>query len=147
MKLRKGFTILEVALSIAMLGIIFAMTMPMYRVFTMRNDLDIATISLVQNLRRAQTLSSVGDGDSTWGVRVSAGSILLYKGANYASRDTSFDELTTIPSTIIVSGLSDVVFSKVTGFPQSTGTCNFTLSNDPNETRNITINQKGMVEY
>ena len=57
MKLRKGFTLLEVSLSIAILGIIFGMTMPMYRVFMIRNDLDIATVTLVQNLRRAQTLS------------------------------------------------------------------------------------------
>ncbi len=144
-KLRAGFTMLEMALSIALLGIIFGMTMPMYRVFTIRNDLDIATIAIVSDLHRAQVLSQVADGDSSWGVHVSSGSILIYKGTSYVLRDSTYDEVTNIPTTILVSGLNDVVFSKKTGLPQNTGT--IALTSSSNEIRNVTINQKGMVDY
>jgi prepilin-type N-terminal cleavage/methylation domain-containing protein len=144
MKVR-GFTMLEIALSISILGIIFGMTIPMYRIFTVRNDLDIAAGTLVQNYRRAQTLSMLADGDSMWGVHVATGSILIYKGSSYVSRDEAVDENTEIPTSIIISGLTNVTFSKKSGIPQSTGTTTFTSIT--NETRNVTINQKGMVDY
>lgn len=136
---------LEVTLSISILVLIFGMSMPMYRIFMIRNDLDIATMTVVQDLRRAQTLSQITDGDSEWGVHIGIGSILIYKGLSYATRDTAFDEDTSISSSIIISGLNDITFTKQTGMPQSTGTT--TLTSYANETRNITINQKGMVDY
>lgn len=136
---------LEVALSLAILGIMFGISMPAYRIFMIRNDLDIATMTLVQDLRRAQTLSQVAHGDSTWGVHLGVGSILIYKGVSYESRDIDFDEETSISTSIVVSGLNNIMFQKVTGAPQSTGTT--TLTSSSNETRNVTINQKGMVDY
>ena len=141
----RGFTMIEMTLSVAVLAIIFGMTIPMYRNFSIRNDMDIAVTTLVQDYRRAQVLSQITDGDSAWGVHVATGSILIYKGSSYVSRDQTFDEITDISSSISVAGLYDVVFSKQNGFPQSTGTTTFTSIN--NETRNVTINQKGMVDY
>jgi type II secretory pathway pseudopilin PulG len=135
----------EVTLSLSILLIIFTMTIPAYRAFMVRNDLDTATMSLVENLRRAQILSQVTDGDSSWGIHVATGSILLYKGVNYVSRDQAYDEDTSVSASIVFSGLNDVLFSKQTGMPQSTGTT--TLTSTTNEVRNVTINQKGMVDY
>ena len=136
---------LEIALSLAILGIMFGISMPVYRIFMIRNDLDIATMTLVQDLRRAQTLSQVAHGDSTWGVHIGVGSILIFKGVSYAARDVSFDEDTSMPTSITVSGLNTIMFTKLTGTPQSTGTT--TLTSSANEIRNITINEKGMVDY
>ncbi len=141
----RGFTMAEVALSLSILAIIFGMTMPLYRIFNVRNDMDIAVTTLVQDFRRAQTLSQITDGDSSWGVHVATGSILIYKGQSYVARDQTFDEITEISSSIIISGLHDVYFSKQAGLPQSVGTTTFTSIT--NETRNVTINQKGMVDY
>lgn len=140
-----GFTLVEIALSLSILLIIFTMTVPVYHRFMVRNDLDIAVMSLVENFRRAQVLSQITDGDSSWGVHVTTGSILLYKGINYAARDQSYDEDTSVSSSIVFSGLNDVLFSKQTGLPQSVGTTTFTSTT--NEVRNVTINQKGMVDY
>ena len=141
----KGFTMLEVALSVAMMSIIFGMSIPMYRTFSVRNNLDITVNQIAQSLRRAQTLAQVGDGDTSWGVHVGVGSILIYKGISYAARDVAYDEDISIPSNIAHGGLQDVLFSKVTGMPQSTGT--FILTSVSSEIRNVTINQKGMVDY
>lgn len=142
---RKGFSFPEVLLSLALLGVIGGMTIPMYRTFMIRNDLDSAATTLAQTLRRAQSLSWSNDGDMTWGVRVGVGSILLYKGPSYISRDSSFDENTQIPTTLVPTGINEITFARVTGFPQATGT--FMFTSQTNETRSITINQKGMVDY
>jgi hypothetical protein len=50
-----------------------------------------------------------------------------------------------MPTSIIVSGTQEFVFTKFTGMPQTTGTLTLTSSN--NEARNITINAKRMVSY
>jgi prepilin-type N-terminal cleavage/methylation domain-containing protein len=141
----RGFTLPEVLLSLTLISIMGGMIIPMYRTFMVRNDLDIATIGIAQNLRRAQALSQSADGDTSWGLHVGVGSILVYKGASYVSRDSLYDENTSMPTTIVPTGLSEVTFSKVVGTPSATGT--FMLTSQSNETRNVTINQKGMVDY
>lgn len=141
----KGFTLSEVLLSVALLGIIGGMSIPMFRVFMVRDELDAATVTIVQNVRRAQSLSRAGNGDMTWGVHVGVGSILIYKGESYVLRDSSFDENTSIPTSLVPSGITEVTFSKVAGLPMATGT--FILTSQANEKRTITINEKGTVDY
>lgn len=141
----RGFTMIEILLSIACLTIIFAMSVPAYMMLQARNDLDIATITVAESYRRAQVESQSANGDSRWGVHIATGSILIYKGSSYGARDVAFDEDTMMPASIVVSGLNDVNFSKIYGLPNGTGTT--TLTSVKNETRNITINQKGIVDY
>ncbi len=143
--MNKGFTILEVLLSIATITIIAGIIIPVYESFQVRNDLDIAAVEIAQSLRRSQALSQAVDGDISWGIKIQSGSIVVFKGASYATRDATFDELFDMPTSITPSGVSEVVFAKFTGLPQTTGT--ITLTSNANETRNIIINAKGMVSY
>jgi len=140
-----GFTLLEILLSIAVISLIAGISIPIYQSFQVRNDLDIATVEIAQSLRRAQILSQAVDGDTSWGVSVQSASITLFKGTSYAARDTAFDELFDVPTSITPSGVSEIVFSKFFGNPQTIGTV--TLTSNANETRTITINEKGMVSY
>jgi prepilin-type N-terminal cleavage/methylation domain-containing protein len=141
----RGFTLPEMLLSVSLLAIIGAMVIPSYHTFIVRNDLDLAAATLASNLRRAQSLSQSADGDMTWGVRVGVGSILIYKGASYILRDVDYDENTQIPKSIVPTGMAEINFSKVYGVPSATGT--FSLTSQANEKRNVTINEKGMVDY
>ncbi len=145
MKFVQGFTIVEVLLSVVLLSMIAGMSIPLSRVFLDRNELDQTTITLAQTFRRAQSMAIAQDGDSAWGVKVTSSSILLFKGSSYATRDQLLDESTSIAPSIVFTGLSEVVFQKGSGLPTATGTSTFTSHGD--EIRNVTINQKGMVNY
>lgn len=142
---RRGFTLIEILLVLAGIGIIAGMSAPVYQSFQVRNDLDVATVTLAQSYRRAQMLARATDGNSTWGVSISSGHIVVFKGVTYASRDTAYDEESTIPTSITPTGVSEVVFAKLTGTPGITGTT--TLTSNNNETRSININAKGTVNY
>ena len=142
---QKGFTLLEVLLSLAAITLIAGMSIPVYQSFQVRNDLDIAATTYAQTLRRAQLLSQAVDGDIAWGVYIIGGSITLFRGTAYALRDSSFDEVFDMPASITPSGVAEIVFTKFTGLPQTTGVV--TLTSNINETRTITINVRGMVNY
>lgn len=145
MKIQNGFTLLEVLLSIALISVIAGISIPIYQSFQVRNDLDIATTSTVQVLRRAQVLSQASDGDAGWGWKIESGRMVLFKGTSYASRDSLYDEVYDVPMSITPSGVSEIVYAKFTGLPSLFGTV--TLTTNTNETRSITINAKGTVSY
>lgn len=141
----KGFTLIEIMLVIALMVVIGGISAPVYQSFQVKNNLDVASYTVAQTLRRAQVLSQVGASDSPWGVHIESGSATLFKGASYTSRDTLLDEVSEISTNIIPSGISDIIFSKLLGEPQVTGNIILTTSND--DTKTITINAKGTVEY
>lgn len=140
-----GFTLVEMLLSVAIISILVGTSLPVYVSFQTRGDLEIATQSIADMLRRAQTYTRGVSGDSQWGVAVQSGSATLFKGASFATRDATYDETTVISPNTAVSGLSQVVFTKLTAAPSTTGT--ITLTANTNDVRTITINAKGMVSY
>lgn len=139
-----GFTLLEVLLVISLIAIVSGIGVPVYQSFQIRNDLSVATNTIAQSLRRAQLLSQAVEGDAMWGVYVSGGSITLFQGADYVTRNISYDEVFDLPTVITPTGLIEIVFDKFTGIPQDAGSLVLTSVND---STTITINEKGIVGY
>lgn len=119
--------------------------MPVYQSFQVKNDLDIAAQTIATSFRRAQVLAEASDGDNTWGVEVISGSITVFQGASYAARISAFDEITSMPTTITPSGLSEVVFDRLTGQALSIGTV--TLTTSTGLVRAIALSSKGTMTY
>lgn len=141
----KGFTFIEILLVVALISITAGISIPIYQSFQTRNDLEISGITIAQTLRRAQLLSQAVDGDISWGVNITVGNITLFKGESFSLRYAEFDEVFSMPTSISVSGLEEIIFEKFTGEPQNTGTTTLTSIN--NEKRSININSKGTISY
>lgn len=145
MRSQLGFTLLELLLCIAIIGILTGLSLPVYESFARRNDLDLTVQSTASAIRRAETYARAVRGDSTWGVKFQSTDITLFKGATYATRDTNFDEVIDMPNTVSIAGLSEVQFAKMLATPSTTGSVTFTSTT--NDTRTLTLNAKGMVDY
>ncbi|MCF6276517.1 MAG: type II secretion system GspH family protein [Candidatus Magasanikbacteria bacterium] len=137
----KGFTLLEMVLVISLLGIIIAVSAPIYSVFQTKNDVDLASEMLKTSLYRAQILSRNMIEDDNWSVHIENEDITVFKGTDYPTRDLSFEEITKMSARVIVSGTTDIIFSKFTGDPQNIANIELTIDN---ETKTITINEKGV---
>lgn len=146
MRSEGGFSLVEMLLSIVIISMLVGLSLPVYQSFQSRNNLDLTTQTVSEMLRRAQTYARGAKADGQWGVRIVAGSAVLYKGASYASRDPSQDETVIIPAPLTVGGLGEINFSKLAAIPNTTGNITLTDANI-NETRTVTLNGKGMVSY
>lgn len=135
MNARRGFTLVEVLLVLGLVSIVGGISVPLYREFQIRNDLNLAMEQTVQGLRRAQILSQAAQNDDEWGFYVPAGT--LYKGRSYETRNVAYDEVYPMPSNIGTTGLTEVSYTKTTGRANGTGTITLHATND--ETRSIVV--------
>lgn len=142
---QSGFTAIEILLVVAVLSILVTATLPIAQRMQTAADLDAATSTLVQGIRRAQLLSQAMEQDSQWGVTFTQGAITLFRGNSFSGRDPLFDEVTAVSEAVVFSGLSEIIFTKLNGDVQQTGS--ITLTGPNNETRTLTINAKGTLEY
>lgn len=142
---KRGFTLLEMLLSVSIIVIITSITVPVYFSLKIDNDLNIAQNIIVTGLRRAQILARASKNDSDWGVHMQTNSITIFNGTSYAARVTTFDEDFDTPNTVTFSNLSEIVFSKFTGLPTTTGQIDLTANN--NATAQVAINAQGEIDY
>lgn len=140
-----GFTLMEILLVVALMGVLAGASMPVYRFFQQKNDLDIAAMAVAQTLRKAKVYAEGSNSDSAWGAKILSGNIVMFKGNTYASRDTAFDESFEISPAVAFSGQSETVFSGVPSVPNASGT--LVLSSAQNSAKVITISSKGMILY
>lgn len=137
---RFGFTAIELLLVLGVLAITSGLSIPMYRQYLIRSDLEISRQNITQGLQRARFLSQVAMNDSAWGFATFGlpDRGILFMGDNFATRNPAYDEDYSIPDTIGVTGLTEVSFSKIEGRPSAMGTITLTALNG--EQRNITVN-------
>ena len=140
---RRGFTLVELLLTMATIAILSALSAPLFRQMQTGNDLDLAALAAIQNLRRAQLLATSGKNDSPWGVAFVPGAITLYQGSSFGARAPAWDETTALPSSLTLAG-SDISFAKLTGEPVN-GAAAVTFVSASGGGRTVSVNAKGAV--
>ncbi len=143
-KQRHGFTMVEVLLSIALfISISGASAIALYSI-DQKTSIDETQTALVATIRRAQ-LQSIGMlQDAVWGVHIGDGAMTVFQGPTYEERVESRDSSIPIPDNITATGLTDMSFAGVTGWPNVTGDI---ILSTPYESRTITLATDGAVIY
>ena len=138
-----GFSLIELLLVIAIFSLIVGVAIPASRQLLLRNDLVTSTTTLRQVLRRAQHLAQSHVDQSEWGVHVGPSEIVLFRGTNYPSRDSSYDEVYQVAASLVFSGDNDVTFQRVSGTRNTPAT--ITITNAVGANTQIQVSRKGVI--
>ena len=149
---KKGFTLVELLVILAIMIILVAIAIPNLRFFQRESDLNNSAEEIINTLRLAQNKTIASEGASSWGVffatSTSPHQYVLFQGSDYLSRATSSDEVRKLPKTIVISeinlgGENEVVFIRITGTAQQSGSITLSLAGDPTKTRTIYVESSG----
>ncbi len=148
-----GLTLVEILVIIAILTAMAAQLTPKIVNFYNNYELDANAQELVQVVHLSQQRAMQSENSSAYSIHFvsgSGGSFTLYRGTNYATRDTSYDEVHNLISSLslsyaIATSSNDINFSKIEGITGNTGSITISWP-DGNLSKTITVNPYGVVE-
>lgn len=140
--MKEAFTLIEILLVVSIFAILVAFTAPLGIDFYGNQQMDSDSAALVSALRSAQLKAMSAENDSSFGVYLTNSGYTLFKGNSYASRDGRYDEIREFSPSNALSGLQEIIFSKLTGVPNATGT--IILVNE-SASSTIDINEVGRI--
>ena len=140
----RGITLFEVIITIAISTLLIAFLSFSALDFYQEREFDVHFKSIVQSLRRAQLQSMAGEKESSFALYFGTNYYVLFKGDSYSSRDVAFDEVFELPVDFLISGISEIVFSKIKGLPSDAGDI---VLISGNRSGTISINEMGMINY
>jgi len=143
-KFSKGVSFIEVLMVIAIISILASAGVGGYLAFKKGTEIDLNSQQVANLIRNSQGKAKAMKNDNAWGIDISSSRALIFKGTNFSSRDSAFDEITNLKGLTGASGKTQIIFDKLTGLPDSAGT--LALSNGET-TKNIQINAEGLVSY
>jgi len=142
---KRGFTFVEVLVSLGIIGLLIGLAIPFYQTFYLSSQLDNTTSELIQTLRKAQLKAMASEGDQAFGVRLEQRRFILFRG--FYNPSDSYNEITQLPNTLTLTSSvgQDVVFNELKGTTFNIGTITISLSG--NRSRKISIiNQLGTID-
>jgi prepilin-type N-terminal cleavage/methylation domain-containing protein len=143
--MNKGFTILEVLISVAIFGLLAGLSTTAYASFAKKQALDAAASTAAAMLRdaRAQTIASVGG--SQYGVQIEADRFVLFQGSTY-SASASTSRAVYFSSRVKASSTAQsFVFERVTGDASASGMIEVYLASDPSVKKSVVVQGTGLV--
>jgi len=139
------FTLFELIIVVALVFIVGVIVIPSYRGYALNSELVVARDVVIQALNQAQNRARSGEGDSSWGVYLETGRIIIFKGDSFSSFNPITDTNFKMPARIFVLGEINIVFEKLTGLPDWSGAV--VLNNTDGQSVSLNINEQGVVSY
>jgi len=147
---QKGFTLLEIIIAIAVLAIIATFVARPLLGFRNEQVLTATAERIITTLNEARTNTVSSKGGFQYGVHFETNRVVLFQGASFTEPNTANKEFALHPQTDIstitlAGGGSDVLFQRLTGKTDQYGSVVLQLKNNAPSTREITIEQTGVV--
>ncbi|TSC94702.1 MAG: Uncharacterized protein Athens101428_217 [Candidatus Berkelbacteria bacterium Athens1014_28] len=145
--MKKAFTLIELILVIAIIGLMGSLTVPMYQSFQVTTIRVTFCNEFIGQLHRVKLKAQSLEYDDSWSIAIGSGqNVTIFKGSDFQNRDQSKDETIKIPTGFSVQApANEITFSKLYGIPNITGEILIIDSN--NHSQAITINSQGTIDY
>ena len=148
---KKAFTLLEMLVVLALMGVMFGLTALYYQVSQVRADLFGQVDVFVSYARLSQSNAASGKEGLPQGIYLETDSYTLFSGATYNPLDTS-NTLLELPPTLEIQNIAlngagiELLFSPPYGETDTYGSFDF-VSLPTGETASITISANGTIDY
>lgn len=147
---QRGFTVVEIFIVVFILVIIVTLSSSAFLRFNKRQELNATVADVRSVLEEARALTLASKNNLTYGVHFESDEITRFSGSTYAPSSPD-NKMTKIPSRIIATtsltgGGQDVLFEKLTGKTNNSGTVVLLFASDPSASTTITIYATGIVE-
>lgn len=148
---QKGFTLLEILLVIAVAAIAITIAALSFSKLNENLALDKSAELAVSVLNEARALTLSAKESSQYGVDIQPSQLVLFKGSSYSPLDegnvsTPFNSLVGVRNITLSGGGTSIVFSRLTGTIDGTGTFELYLLGATTTYRTITVTATGVAE-
>lgn len=148
----RGFSLIEILIVIAVIGIVGSITASTLLRFSEGSLIDTQGQLVYSVLSEARSRTIASHADSQYGVHFATSTLVLFKGSTY-NQNASTNATTSLSSRVTLTtnfsgGVSDVVFSQVTGKASANGTTTLYLnsSTTPRSSISIHVYPTGVIE-
>ena len=151
LQVQKGFSIIEILIVIAIFAVIIAIVVSTFSRFNNNQSLSGAVGEIMSTLNEARANTLASYDNTAYGVHFQIDKIVLFKGGAYSSSDPNNEDV-ILSSKISISDISlagsgsDVVFKRLTGKTDQSGTVTLSLISDTSKSETIIIQISGIIE-
>lgn len=138
-----GFTLIEILVVMAIMSLIFSLGVFVSLNSYKRYVSSFERNTLVTLLYKARSMAQNNIDNLPHGLHISGSDYVLFQGASY-DPSASSNQITEGSETVVVDGLSEVIFEPLTGNPIATGVINIVLGSDK---KTITILDEGRINW
>jgi prepilin-type N-terminal cleavage/methylation domain-containing protein len=158
---RHGMTLLEVLIVVSLISVLLTISIAIAYNSIGRSNLRSGVTTVIQSIRRAQTLSQNNVDAKQWGIQILEGtSVVIFSGSNYSTRNVADDNVYFINDNITFSGVlydkmtatppnpdgAGLVFVQLTGATSPSDFSGSIVLTMANESQSVTVNGLGVVE-
>ena len=145
----KGFSLLEIIIALAILGVIATLVINPFTSFRDHQVLNGAVEEILASLQQARVKTLSSEGGNQYGIHFASNQVVLFAGTTYdpvnpSNQDIGLSSSVTISGISLAGGSSDIVFQKLTGVTNQSGTVTIELNSDPTLVKTVTINSNGI---
>ncbi|MDO8600357.1 MAG: prepilin-type N-terminal cleavage/methylation domain-containing protein [bacterium] len=146
----KAFTLIETLVAVGILALLAAIVVSGLSSFQESGELSRAADFVAGVLRDARGRTLAGKNQLSYGVHFDSDALVLFEGQTY-DPDTVSNEETLLPFRIIISEISlgggdEVVFERLSGEANVTGTITLQIKQEPSKTKEVQVYKSGVVE-
>jgi prepilin-type N-terminal cleavage/methylation domain-containing protein len=148
-KTMKGFSLIEVIISIAIAGVLVAIVTNSFQVAQIKKQQQGITQSIVSYLEKQKADTQAGKGGSNYGVKFNATDFVLFKGTTYSPSASSNQIISIDPQFQMSETISNsdnlIYFSKLNGDSNETATITISHITNRVSPQMLTIESSGAV--
>lgn len=146
-----GFTLLEILIALFILSVAAYSVGSVFSAYNRRQALDAGADTVRALLSEARSLTVSSKNASSYGVHFDAGQAVLFAGTSYSASDPNnktekLHPAVRISAISLLGGGSEVVFDRLSGAAEKSGTVTVSLAADSSASRVITVRPTGIIE-